>query len=77
LKVIDFIIRIIPMLSNVKITGGTHRYSLDVVVTICIDVTFDTVELWIVVRNGPVWVHAEYFAFISALVLGGDLTRCG
>ena len=43
--------------------------------TICIDVAFDTVDLWIVVGDGASRIHAQYFTFICGPILGSNLFR--
>jgi hypothetical protein len=53
----------------------TYSYSLRVPVTICIDVAFDTVNLRIVVGDGSIWIHTEYFTFICGPILGSNLFR--
>ena len=63
------------MLSNLEISIRIYRYSLRIPVTICIDVAFDTVDLWIVVGDGAIRIHAEYFTFICGPILGSNLFR--
>ena len=75
LKTINFVIGIVSMLSNIEISIRTYSYSLRVAVTVRIDVAFNTVDLWIVVGDGAIRIHAEYFTFIFSPILGSNLFR--